>query len=284
MTRRTNTRSVFVASLAGVAACLLQLSVIREYAVNVPFWDEWDDLVGFVSKVQLGTARWADWVAPHMEHRIVVPRVGFWLVDAVFGNANLLGAMTVSAVLAGVIAAVWAYALRRLQAPIWLIGATIPIVGTIGQYENILWGFQIQFYSLVAGMLAAIVAVSVSRRVTWVVIATAAIGCMVSTYSMASGALSWIVVSMVLVLRQLVEWRSGAADRLVTGPMARRLAVFIAAGGLGSWLYFVGYTPAPGPAGDTFAAWTVSRYAIVWIWDIGLLCTGSRGLIRALRS
>jgi hypothetical protein len=250
-------RPGLAALLAGLAAFGLQALVVRAYAVNVPYWDEWDGFVGFVSRWQLGALHWSDWVAPHMEHRILVPRLAFALVSLVFGNANLSAALLISAALAGVTAGVWTYVLRRLGQPAWLAVASVPIIGTVGQYENILWGFQIQFYTLVLPIVAGVAIVALAPRITWKVIAALAAACTISMYSMASGALSWGIIGGVILLRRLVE---GRADSASNRPWLHA-AGFGAVAAAALATYFVGYAPVRGPAGDTFAPWVVARWA-----------------------
>ena len=59
-----------IASFGGILLPpILTLSMIHQFAVNVPFWDEWD-LVPFLVKIHNADLSFADFWAQHNEHRL----------------------------------------------------------------------------------------------------------------------------------------------------------------------------------------------------------------------
>ena len=63
-----------LACLAVLAAPILMLFLIHHYAVNVPFWDEWDEL-SVVPKAYNGTLDFASLFAQQNEHRPITSRL-----------------------------------------------------------------------------------------------------------------------------------------------------------------------------------------------------------------
>ena len=128
-----------IALAAGVIACTVQMLWVRRYFASMPYWDEWNDLYGFLEVWRGGGLTWQGLFAQHMEHRIPVARVCFILVDVIFGEGNQLGILTLHAVLMGAIVTTWTYALRRLGEPLWLVAATLVVLMSPSQHQNWLW-------------------------------------------------------------------------------------------------------------------------------------------------
>ena len=182
-------------------------------------WDEWDDLYGFLAAWHQGGLTWKDFFAQHMEHRIPVARVFFIIVDAIFGEGNMLGNLTMHAVLMAGIAAIWAYTLRRLGEPIWLVAVTLAVLLSPSQHENWHWGFQVEFFTLVGSGLAAVCWIALAPRITRAGVAGCALACAVSSYSVASGVSSWIAIGALLLFR---TWLDRGSWRGVLGRAARQ--------------------------------------------------------------
>ena len=58
----------------GVLPALILLIDIRVFAVNVPFMDDWQ-FVPLLEKAKNGTLTFQELVAPHDEHRLLLPRI-----------------------------------------------------------------------------------------------------------------------------------------------------------------------------------------------------------------
>ena len=73
-----------------VAAFVCIATTVAGVALNycpVPYWDEWDGVVGFADHLAAGDS--GAWWRPHNEHRILLARVLFWL-DALCGERLVL--------------------------------------------------------------------------------------------------------------------------------------------------------------------------------------------------
>jgi hypothetical protein len=72
----------WVLMLAALSPAVLPLYVILKFGVDLPFWDEWDPtVVGLAIKAHQHQLRISDFFALHNEHRIVIPRVIYLLVN-----------------------------------------------------------------------------------------------------------------------------------------------------------------------------------------------------------
>lgn len=146
-----------------VAACippfLIAVTVVR-YGVNVPYWDQWE-LVKLLDKAATGQLGFTDFWEQHNEHRLVLPRAVMlalaratdWDIQyelaanvvvalGVFGMLALLIERTVRSVAPGLTP--------------WLILAASLSTFSLTQWENWLWGWQLQVFM---NTLAAVVAV-----------------------------------------------------------------------------------------------------------------------------
>src|SRR5689334_12373096 len=65
---------IFIFGLIALIPGLLLFNVIRKFAVNVPYGDEWV-YVPLIAKMHAGQVTWRDVWAQHNEHRIGVPRL-----------------------------------------------------------------------------------------------------------------------------------------------------------------------------------------------------------------
>ncbi len=271
-------RGYLVLAYASVAAALVY---VLRFAVNVPYWDDWE----FVRLLQLaadGSLTAGDVWSQHNEHRIVLPLL------AMFGLAWLTGYNTVAQSvftvchLGVLLIYVHAAARRTCQwpkgtAPLWFALAAWVLLGW-RQAENLLWGFQI---GLTLPLTAAFVslyhlqaALSGARRSRVHLLAAVAAGC-AGSFSTAMGLLIW-PGAIVLVI---AHWRSG---------QGRMFGVLWIAAGIVAWMaYLIGYQAplhhpslsaslgAPLRLARFFAAlngaWASESSAAVWIGALLLI-------------
>jgi hypothetical protein len=72
---------------------LIPLVLILTYGVNMPFWDEWDPgLAGLYIKAHQHQLSFADLAAQHNEHRILLPRIAYLLLNSMT-HWNAVGEM-----------------------------------------------------------------------------------------------------------------------------------------------------------------------------------------------
>ncbi len=169
--------------------------ILARYAVNVPFWDQWE-LVDMFKKHDVGTLGFADFFAQHNEHRLFFPRlimVGLALVT----SWNTLYEVAVNVILAST-SIVFLYLMLRKAFEnkllvITMTGLTSLILFSPVQMENWLWGWQLQWFLSVLGLVVALWALSTWEASSSKKLVIASSGALVATYSLASGAFVWFV-------------------------------------------------------------------------------------------
>ena len=199
------------ATLSGAALFALALvpgvfiaAVIHRYGVNVPYADEWSNLI-LVEKWDAGRLTFGDLIRPHNGHRILVPRLLF-LGFAALAQGNVRAEMFFSLFLCGLTSAGVLYLLRRTVATSWpgllalwaLINALLfsPV-----QAENWLWGFQFQILLSNLCVVGAVIAVTANLR-TGIRGALAAFFAVAGSLSFGNGLLIWPIVTGLMIARR----------------------------------------------------------------------------------
>lgn len=198
----------WVARVAAAVVVLLPavavLGLLRAYAVDVPFWDQWE-LVGTLAALDTGSLGWSDVFRQHNEHRMVFPKL------IMLGLAPLTGWNVVAEMLVGVgLATATLMVLAALMRPLAEVAGRVErlaallvvslAVFSLAQWENWLWGWQIQWF---LGVLAAIAAIalatwSLGRDQPWPFAVAAAAAAAVCQFSLASGLVVWVLAGAVL--------------------------------------------------------------------------------------
>jgi hypothetical protein len=136
------------AALAGALALpFVLLAVIVHFAVEVPYWDEWE-WAELIYRSRTGTLTFGDLWAQHNEHRIFLDhlialgldRLGGWSVV----REQMFSAVTV--VLTQLV--LWRIVRRTVVpeiAPFALLGGSLFLYDLV-QYENFSWGFQMAWF------------------------------------------------------------------------------------------------------------------------------------------
>ena len=191
-------------------ACLLPPLVLaillRRHAVDVPYWDEWDDdLAGIFLKWHAGTWHLGDFWAQHNESRLALPRLIFLLLGG-FSHWNILREVAFSFSLA-VVAAAAIYFLGRntfagRPARIWsaFFIASL-LIFSPAQYQAWLWGMEFVMYLPLVFILASLQVwqSGISRRPKLIFAGGLALA---STLSFSNGLLAWIALFPVLFLAE----------------------------------------------------------------------------------
>ena len=200
---------ILLPMMLAVAPVLGQVLYISRFAVNVPFWDQWvfPPLLRVLSSPkmeQLWVALWNQ----NNEHRILFPKLVF-LTLARISAWNVIAEMYVSWLLAGLTLVGLGLIYRKsCRGPLWGFVPLAWLVFSLGQYENILWGWQLQIYLQVAATTFGIYLLSHKsvQSVVW-----AALCGIVASFSFNSGLLIWPVGLVCLVAlraekKQLALW------------------------------------------------------------------------------
>jgi hypothetical protein len=137
------------------------LGYVAAFARDVPWWDDWD-LVPVLSGEEPASAAWL-WER-HNEHRIPIPKL-IHLALAAPSGADFRAAPYLNAVglSAGALALI--LAARRLRGRTELADALFPVALLHwGQYDNLLWSFQVQFVCSTVLFLFAVALVAASAN------------------------------------------------------------------------------------------------------------------------
>jgi hypothetical protein len=165
--------------------------------------DQWE-LVPLLEKTYHGDLTFHDLWAQHNEHRIIFPQL-IMLLLARLTHWNIHYELAVNITFALGIFAVFAYQVKitgRRRGVARLPGA-IPaislIVFSISQFENWLWGWQLQMFLNLLAVAGGIVLLANDPFRWWKFAAAALLG-IVATYSFANGALFWPIGLLLLLI------------------------------------------------------------------------------------
>lgn len=184
--------------LVGLGIVLLfagtRLTIMSGQVSWVPYLDQWDgELMTLVQRFAHGTFTWGDFAAPHNDHRITTTRFASLVAVVVNGewdNRVLVVAGYFVPALCFVLLALLAHrALGPRLTVILLLVALAPAL-LICDWENLVIGFQLQFYLL---LLSSLVAITLLPRVADDGLAGVAgfIAALLAGMSMGSGLLSF---------------------------------------------------------------------------------------------
>lgn len=206
--------------------CILYL--INLYGINVPFWDEWE-LVPLLKKAHTGELTFLDIVAQHNEHRILFPRL-IMLTLALKTNWNIMYELYTNIFIAS-FTLFFLYSILRQTIDGHLLPSVTVILSWLifspVQGINWTWGWQIQIFLNVLGTVVSVW--SVSRWPGKLKgIAIAIIFSVVSSFSFNNGLLTWLIVSLLLILQR--EKKN------------YHVALYIIAAVVTFSLYYIGYT------------------------------------------
>ena len=185
------------------------------FAVNVPYWDQWE-LPLVLEKSYNGTLAFSDFYHQHNEHRIVFPLL-IMVGMARLTHWNVFWELALNMALALGIFGVFARQIRgtaralKMPSLYWTIATASLIVFSLRQYENWLWGWQLQVFLNVLAAMGAIAALS--GPFCWGRFALAAMLGIVGTYSFANGGLVWPLGALVLLV--CAEGRAGRRNAML---------------------------------------------------------------------
>lgn len=202
------TRPAFLSLAAfGLLLFATRAWLIGQYGNPTPFWDQWDAEAAWIYIPWLeGSLKWEYLVMPHNEHRILMTRLLALALLEANGLWNPQLQMLVNAWLHSTAIGLAAWLACRSQrsdtlAPVLL--ASLLLFGMPYAWENILGGFQAQFFLLLLFGTAALwfAATAPTFGALWWLAAMLALG---SYFCMASGALTFIALAAVAMSRLLL--------------------------------------------------------------------------------
>jgi hypothetical protein len=193
--RRTGTSRRVVAGVSWLLVLIpaaLPYLYVRAFGVNVVFADAWDMVLVF-HKFFSGRLTFADLYAQHNEHRMFFPK-GAELLLGLLTRYNNVAEMYVVVSCFLITAAVLLVAFRReIGLPLICFVPVALLIFSFRQYENMLFGFQINFaFTQTFGVLALYLLYSSGRGNFGAYAFAAALGsATIASFSTAQGLLVW---------------------------------------------------------------------------------------------
>jgi len=236
-----------------VAPWLLLVFLVARYSLDAPLIDEWS----FVSQLEsdsTGTLTLESLRSQHGEHRPLFPRL------VMLGLAHVTGwNVRYEIALNLLIATALYFTLARLfrrelskptePLPVWSWALLSLLVFSLAQWENWLWGWQLQVFLNVFSVVVGIHLLT-RRPLEWRHFAGAAVAGVVATYSFGNGLLfwpvglgalastprtgppkrfllvGWILLSGLVVASYLADFRRGASETSFEGVVTRPIGHF----------------------------------------------------------
>jgi hypothetical protein len=230
-----------VAWLVWAAMLVASLLFLARYASNVPSWDDWD-MVPTLTGNQPVTWDWL-W-SQHNEHRVPLPRLIFLGLNRLM-LTDMRVTMYFDVLIMAAVAAAMMLAAARLRGRPSAADAFFPLaLLSLGQAANLLWGWQLQFFTSVALACVALLAIVRAgatlplRRAAAVVGACALLLplCGANGLGMAPALAAWPLALALLP----GSWTGAPASR------GDRLLLALGGGALVlTALYFIGWQPVP---------------------------------------
>ncbi len=187
----------------------------------VPYWDQWDELI--LSPKQV----FSPWVySQHNEHRILFPRLLFFIDRFAFSETNKFNFFCNVAIplgLAGLIVHIaHRHVSRGLTETLWMAGIILTVLFSAMQFENFAWGFQVQFFGVQLAAVASIACLALGQRSSLSLI-TAIVCSAISVYTLASG----IIVPFLAIPVALWAGRSKAQIAVLCVAAVALLASYL---------------------------------------------------------
>src|SRR5438093_2667614 len=251
-----------------VVPVLALIILVQTYGVNVPHQDQWE-IIPFFQRYRSDELEWGDVWAQHNEHRIFFPRL-IMLGLAVLSNWNIMWELYLNIVL-GILIFLFGYLLiqhscidvnKRLQQ--WLTVLFAWMVFSPVQWENWLWGWQIQWFLNILSVLMTIWAITAwpSTWPVWLGTLVAAGSATIASYSLANGMLIWIIALLLL---------------LALEGLKPRFIIFVVCSVSVPWLYFLNYKkPSHHPTLLAFMGNAMDFFRFICVYLGRSLSSGSR--------
>jgi hypothetical protein len=268
-------KSLVLPMLVGLFPIALTLRIIRGNWTSVPYYDEWWTPGRHIISFLQGTLRLADLFQQHNESRKLFPNLYYLFLVAVTGRWDVRDTMVLMFALACLGSVLLLALLRRTT--------TSSMRETLGawaflnfvffcprEYENFLWGIQLEPLTPGMALLAAMVVNLSDLRLQRKIVANSALA-ILATYSYANGMLLWLLTVPIYPARRPAEAQNRSANP--AGWYAfYALCCFVAVG-----LYFHHYIhPRQHPpfATSLSDALPLLHFLLAWIGDLFVVMGG----------
>ncbi|WAC14225.1 hypothetical protein [Dyadobacter pollutisoli] len=225
------TRSVIITIFTFLVVTLSRLYYVGHFAVPLPYWDQWDAEGDFLLRPWIqGTLKLRDLWQPHNEHRIFPTRVLSLIIFEVTGAWNNLTEARFNILLAAAIPALLVWILCRrgelFGIRLLLLVVVIAQFALPFSFENLLIGFQSQFYFLILFTLTSL-CLATFRPFHLSTILLVLLLSVLSVLTMASGLLTSLAAACVYLL----NWFSNSQKLTAKTLIISILLVSITIGG-----------------------------------------------------
>lgn len=223
-----------LAALASATLVVLALTIVATTVFvafrthhPLPLQEEWMNIIVFKSWLS-GVKPLEDLLSQHSEHRILFPRLVMF-ADYIWFDGR--GYFSLSAIVFGlsVLATVHLFLLYRLglrnKGAIIVAAMILMLLFSLAQWENFRSGIQVYFVGVFAAASCAILlfngALQRARenKPSTLLVAAAFVLLGVATFSMASGLLSGVILTITALLAR-ARWRYTASASLMTAALA----------------------------------------------------------------
>lgn len=192
--------TVFILSLLPIFYLFL---LIKLYRVDVPFGDQWE-FVPYIEKFLSGKLTFSKLMSQHNEHRLFFPRI-IMLFLAVISKWRISYELLIILILAIGIFIIFYFQLKETISQtgntglIWSLPFISILLFSINQWENWIWGWQIQILLSVFCVIFGIF-ILCYRDFNWKKFTLAVLLGFVALYSFANGIVYWILGLLILAL------------------------------------------------------------------------------------
>jgi hypothetical protein len=209
-------RSALVPILLGLSPIALTLRIVRGNWTSVPYGDEWWTPGGQIVSFLHGILRFADLFQQHNESRKLFPNLYYLGLVAVTGRWDVKDAMVLMFALACLGSVLLLALLRRtttfsLPARLWVWAILNFVFFCPREYENFLWGIQLEPLTPGVGLVAAMLVNLSELRFPWKILANSALA-LAATYSYANGMLLWVLAAPIYPGLRVAGIQKGSAN------------------------------------------------------------------------
>jgi hypothetical protein len=207
--RFRNKRSLLSFLCFALIILLSRWYYVEHFAVALPFWDQWDaEWDGLLKPWVEGKLQFSDLFKGHNEHRILPTRLMTLALFSLTGTWNNLTEARLNIPLSAITPLILIGILYKdgsLSGLKWLVvavilaGASLPF-----SWENILIGFQSQFYFLNLFTICAL-ALAIYRPENYTAISALLFLCILSILTSASGLLTSMTIVVIYSLRCFIK-------------------------------------------------------------------------------
>jgi hypothetical protein len=251
---------------AGISLCilafLLHFSAILRYAVNVPYWDEWE---AFQPNGLLKNPTLAQFFAQHNEHRILTTKLLTYALYEIDGW-NLVTHQAINFIIYGLTVFLLIYIVKKSapQLPAWILLFFSLFLFTTVNWENHFWGFQTQFHFSLTFLFLSVWFLFKENQ-AWGNLLLGVFFAFLLIYSLSGGLVESVALTFIYTCFKLLRLKHSDNKKLEIIQLFVANALII--GIIGS--YFIGYVK-PG----NHPPYTLPYEKRFWVYFLNLLSGG----------